>query len=66
MKTQPPSEVDWIRRHALNPAGRLPDNPADALVILDLCSGACRLVPASRRARAPEGPGGDAPGGAGL
>jgi hypothetical protein len=36
MKTQPPGEVDWRRRHALNMAGQLPENAADALVILDL------------------------------
>ena len=36
MKPQPPGEVDWRRRHALTLASQLPDNPADALVILDL------------------------------
>jgi hypothetical protein len=36
MKTQPPSEADWRRRHALNMAGQLPENVNDALVILDL------------------------------
>jgi hypothetical protein len=34
--TQPPSEADWRRRHALNMAGQLPENVDDALVILDL------------------------------
>jgi hypothetical protein len=36
MKTQPPSEADWRRRHALNMAGQLPENVTDALVILEL------------------------------
>jgi hypothetical protein len=36
MKPQPPGEVDWRRRHALQLASQLPDGPADALVILDL------------------------------
>ena len=36
MKTQPPSEVDWRRRHALNMAGMLPEKIEDALVILEL------------------------------
>lgn len=36
MKPQPLGEVDWRRRHALNMAGQLPENAADALVILDL------------------------------
>jgi hypothetical protein len=36
MKTQPPGEVDWRRRHALNIAGQLPEKVEDALVILDL------------------------------
>jgi hypothetical protein len=36
MKTQPPGEVDWRRRHALNMAGMLPENVTDAIVVLDL------------------------------
>ena len=36
MKTQPPGEVDWRRRHALNMAGQLPEKVTDALFILDL------------------------------
>jgi hypothetical protein len=36
MKPQPPGEVDWRRRSALNMASQLPENAADALVILDL------------------------------
>jgi hypothetical protein len=36
MKSQPPNEADWRRRHALNMAGQLPENVDDALVILDL------------------------------
>jgi hypothetical protein len=36
MKQQPPGEADWRRRHALNMARQLPENAADALVILDL------------------------------
>jgi hypothetical protein len=36
MKPQPPGETDWRRRHALTLASQLPDNNADALVILDL------------------------------
>jgi hypothetical protein len=36
MKPQPPGEVDWRRRHALNMAGMLPEKIEDALVILEL------------------------------
>jgi hypothetical protein len=36
MKPQPPGEVDWRRRHALNMAGILPEKVEDALVILEL------------------------------
>jgi hypothetical protein len=36
MKQQPPGESDWRRRQALMLASQLPDNPADALAILDL------------------------------
>jgi hypothetical protein len=36
MKPQPPGEADWRRRHALTLASQLPENQADALVILDL------------------------------
>jgi hypothetical protein len=36
MKPQPLGEVDWRRRHALTLASQLPENNADALVILDL------------------------------
>jgi hypothetical protein len=36
VKTQPPNEADWRRRHALNIASQLPEDPADGLVILDV------------------------------
>ena len=36
MKQQPPGESDWRRRQALMLVSQLPDNPADALAILDL------------------------------
>jgi hypothetical protein len=36
MKPKPLGEVDWRRRHALTLASQLPENNADALVILDL------------------------------
>jgi hypothetical protein len=36
MKPQPLGEVDWRRRHALTLASELPEDHADALVILDL------------------------------
>jgi len=51
MKPQPLSEVDWRRRHALTLASQLPDDPADALVILDLVR---ELVVSFLQAGAPE------------
>jgi hypothetical protein len=36
VKTPPPNEADWRRRHALNIASQLPEDPADGLVILDV------------------------------